>query len=100
MLTLFNPSLEIQSTDNFIDWTSVECGRTRSVTWTSRTIPMGTDNPIDICHNEIQHCQFGSAHQSKVKKLGVVERVIASVYLMHKAMLKQRCYQQRFVVGH
>ena len=48
MLTLFNPSLEVQSTDNFIDWTSLTVVELESVTWTSRTVPIGTDNPIDM----------------------------------------------------
>ena len=48
ILTLFNPGLEIQSTDNFIDWTSLSVMYLEQVTWSSRNIPMGTDDPIDI----------------------------------------------------
>jgi len=48
ILTLFNPSLEIQSTDNYLDWTSLSVVELDSCTWTSRTIPQGTENPIDI----------------------------------------------------
>ena len=33
--TLFNPSLEIQSTDNFLDWTSLSVVYLDSVTWSS-----------------------------------------------------------------
>ena len=40
MLTLFNPALEIQSTDNYIDWTSLSVVELESVQWTSRTIPV------------------------------------------------------------
>jgi hypothetical protein len=45
---LFNPSLEIQSTDNYIDWTSLSVMYLDRTVWSSRTIPIGTDNPIDI----------------------------------------------------
>jgi hypothetical protein len=79
MLTLFNPSLEIQSTDNFIDWTSLSVVELDSVTWTSRTIPMGTENPIDIATLKFS-LPIWISSPAKVKKLGVVERVIASVY--------------------
>ena len=48
MLVLFNPALEIQSTDNYIDWTSLTVCELTDVNWSSRTIPMGTENPIDI----------------------------------------------------
>jgi hypothetical protein len=79
MLTLFNPSLEIQSTDNFIDWTSLSVVELDSVTWTSRTIPVGTENPIDVATLKFS-IPIWISSPAKVKKLGVVERVIASVY--------------------
>jgi hypothetical protein len=79
MLTLFNPALEIQSTDNYIDWTSLSVCELESVQWTSRTIPMGTENPIDVATLTFALPIWISA-PAKVKKLGVVERIIASVY--------------------
>jgi hypothetical protein len=79
MLTLFNPSLEIQSTDNYIDWTSLSVVELDSVTWTSRTIPMGAENPIDVATLKFS-LPIWISSPAKVKKLGVVERVIASVY--------------------
>jgi len=48
ILTLFNPAMEIQSTDNYIDWTSLSTCELQSVSWTSRSVPIGTENPIDI----------------------------------------------------
>ena len=79
MLTLFNPSLEIQSTDNYIDWTSLSVVELESVQWSSRTIPQGTENPIDIATLTFALPIWISA-PAKVKKLGVVERIIASIY--------------------
>jgi hypothetical protein len=79
MLTLFNPSLEVQSTDNFIDWTSLTVVELDSVTWTSRSIPIGPDNPIDIATIKF-NIPIWLSSPIKVKKLGVVERVIASMY--------------------
>jgi hypothetical protein len=46
--TLFNPALEIQSTDNFIDWTSLSVVYQDGLTFSSRSIPQGTGNPIDV----------------------------------------------------
>jgi len=79
MLTLFNPSLEVQSTDNYIDWTSLSIVELDSVQWTSRTIPMGTENPIDIATLKFS-LPIWISSPAKVKKLGVIERVIASMY--------------------
>lgn len=77
--TLFNPSLEVQSTDNYIDWTSLTVVELESVNWSSRTIPVGTENPIDIMTLKF-NVPIWISSPAKVKKLGVVERVIASIY--------------------
>ena len=79
ILTLFNPSLEIQSTDNYIDWTSLTVMELESVNWSSRTIPMNTENPIDIATLKF-NVPIWLSSPAKVKKLGVVERVIANMY--------------------
>ena len=79
ILTLFNPSLEIQSTDSFIDWTSLSVMYLDRTVWSSRTVPIGTDNPIDIASLTFSMPIWLSS-PAKVKKLGVVERIIASMY--------------------
>lgn len=79
MLVLFNPALEIQSTDNYIDWTSLSICELESVQWTSRTIPQGTENPIDIATLTFV-LPIWISSPAKVKKLGVVERIIANVF--------------------
>ena len=79
ILTLFNPGLEIQSTDNYIDWTSLTVLYLKDVRWSSRTIPIGTDNPIDIATLSFT-LPMWITPPAKVKKLGVIERIIASVY--------------------
>lgn len=79
ILTLFNPALEIQSTDNFLDWTSLSVVELKDVVWSSRTIPVGTDDPIDICSLKFD-LPIWITSPAKVKKLGVVEKIVMSVY--------------------
>jgi hypothetical protein len=79
ILTLFNPSLEIQSTDNYIDWTSLTVLYLKDVRWSSRVIPVNTDNPIDVATLSFT-LPMWITPPAKVKKLGVIERIIASVY--------------------
>ena len=79
ILVLFNPSLEIQSTDNYIDWTSLSTLYLDDITWSSRNIPVGTENPIDIATLRFKLPMWISS-PAKVKKLGVVERIVASIY--------------------
>lgn len=77
--TLFNPSLEIQSTDNYIDWSSLSVLYLDQTIWTSRTIPMGTENPIDIMTMKFS-APIWISSPAKIKKLGVIERVIAGIF--------------------
>ena len=79
ILTLFNPSLEIQSTDNYIDWTSLSVMYLDRVNWSSRTIPQGTENPIDIATLTFTMPIWISS-PAKIKKLGVVERIVAGIF--------------------
>ena len=79
LLTLFNPGLEIQNTDNFIDWTSLSVCYLESSNWSSRSIPQGTENPIDIATLKFSLPIWISA-PAKIKKLGVVERIVMSIY--------------------
>jgi len=80
ILVLFNPSLELQSTDNYIDWTSLTTVYLEDVTWSSRSIGAGnTEAVIDIATLTFRLPMYISS-PAKVKKLGVVERIIASIY--------------------
>jgi hypothetical protein len=79
ILVLFNPALEIQSTDNYIDWTSLTTCDLQSVKWSSRVIPVGTDNPIDIATLTFT-VPIWISSPAKVKKLGVVERIVANIF--------------------
>jgi hypothetical protein len=78
--TLFNPSLEIQSTDNFVDWTSLSVVYQDGLTFTSRTIPVGTGNPIDIMSWKF-YMPIWISTSSKLKKLGVITKIINSIHL-------------------
>jgi hypothetical protein len=77
--TLFNPSLEIQSTDNYIDWTSLTFVQLTDVQWTSRTIPANADESIDIATLTFDMPIWISS-PAKVKKLGVIQKIIHSIY--------------------
>ena len=77
--TLFNPSMEIQSTDNFIDWTSLSVVYQDGLTFSSRVIPQGTGNPIDVMSWKF-YMPIWLSNAAKLKKMGVIEKVIASIF--------------------
>ena len=80
--TLFNPALEIQSTDNFIDWTSLSVVYQESLNWSSRTIPQGSGNPIDVLTWKF-YMPIWLSTAAKLKKYGVIEKIIASIFKGH-----------------
>jgi len=79
ILVLFNPSLELQTTDNFVDWTSITVLNLENLSLSSRTIPQGVDSEIDICSMEFS-IPIWISPPAKVKKLGVVRSIIANVF--------------------
>ena len=79
IVTLFNPSLEIQNTDNYLDWTSLSMVTLSNQTFTSRTVPAGAEETIDIASMTFEMPIWLSS-PAKVKKLGVIQKIIASIY--------------------
>lgn len=79
ILTLFNPSLEIQTTDNFVDWTSLSVVELGDVTFSSRSIPVGTNISIDVASMSLE-TPIWLSPPAKVKKLGIVTNIIAGVF--------------------
>jgi hypothetical protein len=79
ILYLFNPDFEIQKTDNYIDWTSLSYVELTGVTFSSRTIPVGADSEIDVATMTFS-MPIWLSPPVKVKKLGVVQKIIMSIY--------------------
>lgn len=77
--SLFNPAMEIQSTDNYIDWTSLTAIYLTDTAWTSRTIPIGTENPIDVATLTFE-LPIWLSPPAKVKRMGVVQKIVANIY--------------------
>ena len=77
---LFNPSFELQSTDNYLDWTSLSVLElTDQGSWSSRQIPQGTEQDIDIM-NMVFTSPIWITPPAKVKKLGIITKIISNVF--------------------
>lgn len=79
ILMFFNPSLEIQTSDNFVDWTSLSVVDLEDVSFTSRTVPVGTGTQIDIASLRLK-TPIWISPPAKVKKMGIITSVIATLY--------------------
>lgn len=76
---LFNPALEIQSTDNYVDWTSLTAVFLTSTNWSSRSIPIGTETPIDIATLTFE-IPIWISPPAKVMKLGIIQKIITNIH--------------------
>jgi hypothetical protein len=74
---LFNPSMELQSTDNYIDWASLTVVQLADVTWDSRTVPVGGEEPISVATMTFD-IPIWISTSVKVKKMGVIQQVITN----------------------
>lgn len=79
LLILFNPTLELQTTDNYIDWTSLTSLILEDIMWSSKTVPVGVETPIDVGTLTLD-VPIWISPPAKVKHLGVITKIITSLY--------------------
>ena len=79
ILMLFNPSLEIQTNDNYVDWTSLTVLEVDNINFSNRTIPTGTESEIDVATLALKTPIYISP-PAKVKKLGVITQIITAIF--------------------
>ena len=79
IVVFFTPSFEIQTTDNYIDWTSLSVVYLDSQTFTSRSIPQGVTEDIDILTLNFS-APIWITPPAKVKKLGITTKIISNVF--------------------
>jgi hypothetical protein len=77
---LFNPAIELQTTDNYIDWTSLSyLELLDSSVFESRTVPQGVANDLSIATLQFTAPAWISP-PAKVKKLGIITKIITNVF--------------------
>ena len=79
IMMLFNPSLEIQTTDNYLDWTSLSVVNLTNMTFSNRQVPVGAESAIDIATLTFD-MPIWISPPAKVKTLGVVTNIIMGIY--------------------
>jgi hypothetical protein len=78
IVILFNPSLEIQTTDNYLDWTSLSTLELTGQQFETRTVPQGLEADISVCSMTF-NAPIWITPPAKVKKLGIVTKIISNV---------------------
>ncbi len=76
--TLFNPALEIQSTDNALDWSSLSTVDLVSENWSSRSVPNGA-NSIDIASMKFK-IPIWISPPARVTTNGFIHKIVSSAF--------------------
>jgi len=85
---LFNPSLDLQTTDNYLDWTSLSVlTLTEQGAWSSRQIPQGIEQDIDIL-NMVFTAPVWITPPAKVKQLGIITKIITNVFTLPEGTIE------------
>ena len=79
MLVLFNPALEIQQNDNPVDWTTITTVELTDIQWTSRGIPAGIEDQIDIATMFFQ-IPIWINPPAQVTRQNVIRNIIHNIY--------------------
>ena len=79
LLILFNPSIQLQSNSNPLDWGSVFEVELTDIQWSSRSIPQGVDESIDIATMNFA-VPILISPPAKVKKQKIIQSIIADIH--------------------
>ena len=79
IFVLFNPSIQLQSNDNPLDWSSVFEVELMDINWSSRAVPAGVDESIDIASLGFA-IPIWISPPAKVKRQSIIQKIIADVH--------------------
>ena len=79
IMTFFNPSVEIQTTDNYLDWTSLTVVVLTDISFEERSIPAGIVSEINIGSMTFD-TPIWINPPAKVKRLNAIQEVIMNIH--------------------
>ena len=79
LFVIFNPSIQLQSNDNPLDWTSVFEVELTDINWSSRSIPAGVDENLDISTLNFM-VPIWISPPAKVKRQTIIQQIVADVH--------------------
>jgi hypothetical protein len=96
---LFNPSLELQANDNYLDWTSLSVlDLSDGSVFESRQVPQGLNNDISIATLQF-NAPIWISPPAKVKQLGIITKIIANVFAEQPGTGADGEYDDAFLGG-
>ena len=79
ILVIFNPSIQIQTNDNPLDWGSITEIELQTMNWSTRGVPQGSDTNNDIATFTFR-IPIWISPPAKVKRQTIVEQIVTSIF--------------------
>ena len=79
ILVLFNPSIQLQSSTNPLDWTSIFEVELTDINWSNRSVPAGVDETIDVATLTFT-LPIWISPPAKVKRQKIINTIITNIY--------------------
>lgn len=78
---LFNPSINLHTNQNVLDWTSLAYCEMTDVSWSSRSLPAGADNTIDVATLQFQMPIYINP-PAKVQKMNIIHTILTQLHTL------------------
>lgn len=79
ILVVYNPSVQLQTNDNPLDWSTITEIELTNITWSSRGVPQGTDSANDIATLTFK-VPIWINPPAKIKRQKIIEQIVLSIY--------------------
>ena len=79
LMVIFNPSIQIQSTNNPLDWSSIFEVTLTDVNWSNRSIPQGVDEIIDIATMTFE-VPIWINPPAQVKRQQIIQTIVTNIF--------------------
>jgi hypothetical protein len=81
ILVLFNPGINLHTNQNPLDWTSLAYCEMTGTSWSSRTLPSGTDTVIDIATLTFEMPIFINP-PVKVRRMNIIQTILTQLHTL------------------
>lgn len=79
IMVIFNPSIQLQTNDNPLDWSAITEVELTGVNWSNRSVPVGTDLSNDFATLTFKVTGWINP-PAKVKRQSIIEQIVTSIY--------------------
>lgn len=86
ILVLFNPSINLHTNQNALDWTALAYLELTDTTWSSRSLPSGADDVIDVATLTFQMPIYINP-PVEVRRMNIIQTILTNLHTLDSADL-------------